>query len=101
MYRHGLCGQKKYLSFIWYNNSLRSERGEIIGLKWRDLNLQTGELRITRQVVKTGSSKEISVPKTKSSVHTILLPPDMVELLAELIKTMKAEIADMKKAANA
>ena len=76
-------------------------RGEIIGLKWRNLNLQTGELRITRQVVKTGSSKEISVPKTKSSVRTILLPPDMVELLAELIKTMKAEIAEMKKAANA
>ena len=66
-------------------------RGEIIGLKWRDLNLQTGELRITRQVVKTGSSKEISVPKTKSSVRTILLPPDMVELLAELKKLTKGE----------
>ena len=66
-------------------------RGEIIGLKWRDLNLQTGELRITRQVVKTGSSKEISVPKTKSSVRTILLPPDMVELLAELKKQTKGE----------
>ena len=66
-------------------------RGEIIGLKWRDLNLQTGELRITRQVVKTGSSKEISVPKTKSSVRTILLPPDMVELLAELKNQTKGE----------
>ena len=66
-------------------------RGEIIGLKWRDLNLQTGELRITRQVVKTGSSKEISVPKTKSSVRTILLPSDMVELLAELKKQTKGE----------
>ena len=66
-------------------------RGEIIGLKWRDLNLQTGELRITRQVVKTGSSKEISAPKTKSSVRTILLPTDMVELLAELKKQTKGE----------
>ncbi len=66
-------------------------RGEIIGLKWRDLNLQTGELRITRQVVKTGASKEISVPKTKSSVRTILLPPDMVALLAELKKQTKGE----------
>ena len=67
-------------------------RGEIIGLKWRDLNLQTGELRITRQVVKTGSSKEISVPKTKSSVRTILLPLDMVELLAELKKHTKGGV---------
>ena len=66
-------------------------RGEILGLKWRDLNLQTGELRITRQVVKTGSSKEISVPKTKSSVRTILLPHDMVELLTELKNQTKGE----------
>ena len=66
-------------------------RGEIIGLKWRDLNLQTGELRITRQVVKTGKSTEISAPKTKSSVRTILLPSDMVALLAELKKQTKGE----------
>ena len=66
-------------------------RGEIIGLKWRDLNLQTGELRITRQVVKTGKSVEISAPKTKASIRTILLPSDMVELLAELKKQTKGE----------
>ena len=66
-------------------------RGEILGLKWRDLNMQTGELRISRQVVKTGKSVEISVPKTKSSVRTILLPLDMVALLAELKKQIKGE----------
>ena len=66
-------------------------RGEILGLKWRDLNLQTGELRITRQVVKARNSIEISTPKTKSSVRTILLPPDMVALLAELKKQTKGE----------
>ena len=66
-------------------------RGEILGLKWRDLNLQTGELRISRQVVKTGKSVEISAPKTKASVRTILLPPDMVALLAELKKQTKGE----------
>ena len=63
-------------------------RGEIIGLKWRDLNLQTGELRITRQVVKTGKSTEISAPKTKSSVRTILLPPSLVAVLKEYKKTV-------------
>ena len=66
-------------------------RGEILGLKWRDLNLTTGELRISRQVVKTGKSTEISAPKTKSSIRTILLPPDMVALLAELKKQTKGE----------
>ena len=66
-------------------------RGEILGLKWRDLNLQSGELHISRQVVRTGKSVEVSVPKTKSSIRTILLPPDMVELLAELKKQIKGE----------
>ena len=60
-------------------------RGEILGLKWRDLNLETGELNIKRQL----TTKGISVPKTKSSIRTVLLPPDMLELLREMKKTAK------------
>ena len=60
-------------------------RGEILGLKWRDLNLETGELNIKRQL----TTKGISVPKTKSSIRTVLLPPDMVDLLREMKKTAK------------
>ena len=60
-------------------------RGEILGLKWRDLNLETGELNIKRQL----TTKGISVPKTKSSIRTILLPPDMLELIREMKKTAK------------
>ena len=60
-------------------------RGEILGLKWRDLNLETGELNIKRQL----TTKGIFVPKTKSSIRTILLPPDMLDLLREMKKTAK------------
>ena len=60
-------------------------RGEILGLKWRDLNLETGELNIKRQL----TTKGISVPKTKSSIRTILLPPDMLDLLRDMKKTAK------------
>ena len=66
-------------------------RGEIIGLKWRDLNLQTGELHISRQVIKSGNKSSVSAPKTKSSIRTILLPPDMIEILAELKEQTKGE----------
>lgn len=62
-------------------------RGEILGLQWKDVNLDTGELHIRRQVVKKGAQTLISKPKTKSSIRTILLPPRMVEILAELKKT--------------
>ena len=59
-------------------------RGEILALKWRDLNLKTGELHISRQVLKVNGKVLISTPKTKSSNRMILLPPEMLELLAEL-----------------
>ena len=42
-------------------------RGEILALKWRDLNLKTGELHISRQVLKVNGKVLISTPKTKSS----------------------------------
>ncbi len=66
-------------------------RGEILALKWRDLNMQTGELHISRQVVKVGKDVIVSMPKTKSSIRTILLPPDMVAILAELKPTVTGE----------
>lgn len=50
-------------------------RGEILALKWRDLNLKTGELHISRQVLKVNGRVLISTPKTKSSNRMILLPP--------------------------
>ena len=59
-------------------------RGEILALKWRDLNLKTGELHISRQVLKVNGKVLISTPKTKSSNRMILLPTEMLELLAEL-----------------
>ncbi len=66
-------------------------RGEIIGLKWRDLDLATGELHIARQVIRVKGETVISQPKTKSSLRTVILAPDMVEILAELKQTITGE----------
>ena len=57
-----------------------AKAGEILALKWRDLNLKTGELHISRQVLKVNGKVLISKPKTKSSNRMILLPPEMTEL---------------------
>ena len=66
-------------------------RGEIIGLKWRDLDLATGELHIARQVIRVKGETVVSQPKTKSSLRTVILAPDMVEILAELKQTVAGE----------
>ena len=62
-------------------------RGEILALKWSDLDLKTGELKIERQV----RGGVISVPKTKSSIRTVILPQSLLIIFSEYKKTVNSE----------
>lgn len=66
-------------------------RGEILALKWSDLNFMTGELRIERQINVINKEQIISEPKTKSSKRTIILPPSLLQILSEYKKTIDSE----------
>lgn len=66
-------------------------RGEILALKWNDLNFLTGELRIERQVYIIKAEVIISAPKTKASVRTVILPSSLVKILAEYRKSVDSE----------
>ena len=65
-------------------------RGELMGLQWDDLNFQTGELHIVRQACAVNGKIEISVPKTKSSIRTVVLPPSLVEVLKKYKETINS-----------
>ena len=56
-------------------------RGEIAGLQWDDLNVNTGELKIQRQVFRVKGKITSSSPKTKSSIRTVKLPKAVVNIL--------------------
>ena len=58
-------------------------RGEVLALQWDDLNFDTGELRIERQVYRANGELVVSAPKTKASIRTIVLPPSLVEVMRE------------------
>ncbi len=66
-------------------------RGEILALKWGDLNFNTGELRIERQVNVINGEHVISAPKTKSSIRTIILPPSLLKILLEYRKKVNSD----------
>ncbi len=66
-------------------------RGEILALKWGDLNVATGELRIERQVNVFNGEQVISVPKTKASIRTVILPPSLLQILLEYKETVNSE----------
>ena len=58
-------------------------RGEILALQWNDLKFKTGELNISRQVYTVNGELIVDTPKTKSSIRTIVLPPEITEMLKE------------------
>ena len=65
-------------------------RGEIVALQWDDLNMQTGELHICRQATTVHGNIHICAPKTKSSIRTVILPPDIVKILAQYKKQINS-----------
>lgn len=67
-------------------------RGELLTLRWDDLDFITGKLRIDKPVYPVGGKLIISEPKTKAANRTIILPPAMVELLEEYKKGIFSDL---------
>lgn len=56
-------------------------RGEILALQWDDLDVQTGELKIERQVQRIHKKLVVSQPKTKASSRSLILPRPILHVL--------------------
>ena len=56
-------------------------RGEILALRWSDLNFRTGALRVERQVHRVRGELVVSPPKTKAGNRTVLLPAPILNVL--------------------
>ena len=59
-------------------------RGELLGLKWEDIDLQNGIIHVRRQVARVdGEVKELPL-KTKNSYRSISISRDAVAMLTEM-----------------
>ena len=58
-------------------------RGEICALQWDDLNFNTGELQVKRQVHRVKGELAVSEPKTKASNRSVILPPLVLKVLSD------------------
>lgn len=56
-------------------------RGEVVGLRWEDVQLDTGYLRIAQQVVEVAGNVYVGPPKTKAGERAVALDPDTVAVL--------------------
>ena len=77
---------EKYYELFLLEFATGLRLGELTALQWEDLNLTTGELRISKQAVVIGSELVIIEPKTKAAVRTLLLPPKVLEVFREYRK---------------
>ena len=67
------------LYYIDLTTGLR--RGELLGLKWSDIDLEKGDLRVQRQIGRI-DGKIIEMPlKTKNAYRTLLLSADAISVL--------------------
>lgn len=75
-------------------------RGEILGLKWDDIDLTTGKLTLRRSLGQTRAGLIVKDPKTHGSRRTILLPKVAVNKLIAHKGCQAIEKAQLGKAYN-
>ncbi len=73
------CGDYKIAIVLLVAAGLR--RGEALGLRWRNVNLDAGTIKITEQRVPLIGGAAFAEPKSASGVRTIKLPAEAIETL--------------------
>jgi integrase len=68
-------------------------RGELLGLLWEAVDLERGSLIVERSLQRVGGKLALVLPKTRSSVRTVPLPPVVVTALTEHRERQKQERA--------
>jgi len=66
--------------------TLGMRQGEILGLRWRNVDLAAGTLRVDKALQRVGKEYRLLEPKSATSVRTVHLP----EIAREALETQKA-----------
>lgn len=75
---------------------LGMRKGEILGLRWDDVDFEAATLRITGSLQRQRGRLERTATKTEASIRVIALPPSLITMLQE----HKQHQAEMRKVAR-
>ena len=81
--------------FLVLNTGIR--RGELLGLRWRDIDLKAGTISINQSLVRVNGGLKFQEPKTKLSKRTIGISSAVIE---ELKRHRKKQSDQMKEAGD-
>jgi integrase len=85
------CGDRlKALFVLAIHTGLR--QGELLGLKWEDVDLESGTLRVRRTLATTKSGPMLTAPKTKGSRRSVKLTQGALDVLRSHLKRQLQEI---------
>jgi len=74
--------QDERLCSLWHTIAMTGmRRGEAIGLRWSDVDLEGGRLSVRRALIPNGRDVIVSEPKTVKGRRVIALDPGTVEVL--------------------
>ena len=65
-------------------------RGELLALRWQDIDLATGIVQVVRSLEQTNDGLRFKAPKTKRGQRPVVLPASVIEVLRDH-KTKQAE----------
>ena len=65
--------QKKNQPEMYLELTTGLRRGELLALRWEDLDVQNRTLSINKSVARQNGKRVISTPKTPNSIRTVLL----------------------------
>jgi integrase len=89
---------KLYLPvFIAFHTGLRE--GEICALRWSDINLKEGYLKVNHNMVQEGKKLVLEDPKTDASKDTVAMTKELTEKLKEVQKAQE-KMSDTNKGEN-
>lgn len=82
----------EWYDFFYTEITTGLRRGEICGLKWSDLDFETGVIKISRSItIETGGKVVVGKPKTETGKRKILLPPSTLHSLKKRRETIFGE----------
>jgi integrase len=77
-----------------HNVSAGARRGELLALRWKDIDLDGGKLRIERSLEQTRAGLAFKSPKTKHGRRAVTIPPSTVaDLRAHWKATQEQRLA--------
>jgi integrase len=82
----------RYSSFLRLVAATGMRRGEACALRWSDLDLDLGSIRVDESVISAKGGATVKAPKTRSSVRRVSLDADSLAVL-EVLRAEQVKLA--------